>query len=562
MSEFPETTFSKFGKKIGWVFSPFLLLSLIIFTLVTAEGLNIGFSDNNVSIERKGSIEIKELKDAEVYLDGDKKEDTPNIYDTTRTERPATMLITKESRTNWTKQITVKSGFVRTYYPILYPQELDFKDKQTPVNSTFHDKYSGSFFYEKRVNNRVLLYKYAISKQILGISEKENLFRDLTPFVSVRSPIPSIETTTHNTFKEYSVIPNHNGTSVLLVVYNEAAYILDDSNTRIRLKDIVPQKEHTFRWSPKNNYILFQSDNDIYSIEVSSNRFIVIHRSNSSKDLTEVQFLLGNGLVYKLKKESITDLVQNSFEGNEAREIELPNFDNIRTHNLDKAYDLLEKQNLILIQSADNIYSFDVTNADFKKFNRFEGEKVIFTDAINEVVVTINDNKRNQFRFYDLDQEESKTFTLEGNDETIEPRDIIGYNVAQNLVLVYESSLEFIDIDGSNRYTVRDLRSPELVQATKLGDYVQYVLRETIEQSEDPVANHNDSQFADLDNHSDAIIRTVQASPTPSPGIENDGETEPSDSPPPTSEPTEPDTNINKQTENPGYIVRYEAFEN
>jgi hypothetical protein len=491
-SEFPETRFSKIGTKLGWVFSPLLLIVLILFTLSLAEGLRFDF--RNGSLERKGSIEIKDLKNALIHLNGEQKAKSPNILDFTSTS-PVELKVTKDDRFDWSRTITPKPGFVKTFYPIMYPKDIDFKENEIAVNNVFNNEQANTFFYEKKFENKIQIFKYSIGKQLFGTQEKNDLFRDITELVKDQPVLPSptvtvsptptpigtdvVTAATVITFKNYSVIPSNNGKNLILIVPGVKAYILDDRGNTTALANITPKAEDYFSWSPNDSHIIYKTSEELYSIEISSNRLLVVHKS-SAQEKIEVQFILESGIVYKLENENVTDLVQNSFEGNDIRKLELPNIDNIRKKNLIKAYNLLDKQGILLIQTNENIYSYSTTSLELKKFNRFKGEEVIFVDADREIVVTINDTNLNQFRYYDLDQNESKSFKVDDVDIKTKPKQAIGFNGSQNLILDYGSKLKFIDIDGSNPVSFNGVETADIVLAIKIDDQVEIIVKDNL----------------------------------------------------------------------------------
>jgi hypothetical protein len=242
--------------------------------------------------------------------------------------------------------------------------------------------------------------------------------------------------------------------------------------------------------------------------------------------------MVESGIIYKIDNESTTDLVQNSFEGNDLMKIELPNIDNIRKKNLVKAFNLIDKQGTILIQTRENIYTYNISTFELKKFNRFKDEEVIFVDEEKEVVVTINTTNLNQFRFYDLGQNESKTFKVDDGEIRSKPNQIISFNSSQNLILQYGDKLRLVDIDGANNTLFKDFENVEVVLATKIDDQVQIVVK---------------------DNNVDKIRSEIK-------GVTTTPSTVGSSS---TSSPT-PSTSTSPEVIQPvqKYILRFEKFEN
>jgi hypothetical protein len=482
-SEFPETTFYKVTRRFGWFFSPLLLITLVVFTIFIAEGLSIDFK--NGSVEKKGSIEIKELKNGVIQINNQDRGKTPSLIDFTSTS-PVELKVTKEARHDWTKTVTPQPGFVRTYYPILYPKDLSFSDVEIPTSNVYSNPDANFFFYEKRDADTVQLYRYSIGKQIFGIQERNELFATITNLVRETPTATPTPTTTPGTAtaqsiplktRAYTIVPSNSGKNLLIVVPGDRVYILDERGAASSLANISPKESDYFKWSPSDSHIIYMTGEELYTVEVSSNRLQVVHKPRSSEESIEIQFVVESGIVYKIENDTVTDLVQNSFEGNNLQKIELPNIDNIRKKNLIKAYNLIDKQGIILIQTNENIFEYNLSSYELKKFNRFKGETIIFADPEREVVVTANDTNPDQFRYYNLDQNESKSFKL-GTDVQSKPDQVIGFNGSQNLILRYGNNLKMIDIDGANIITYGSFESAQVILATKIDDQVEFIVKD------------------------------------------------------------------------------------
>lgn len=480
-SEFPETWLSRFGRKLGWLFSPLLLLTLIIATLFFAEGLKVNLDKG--SIEKKASIEIKEVKDAKVYINGQERGVTPDLFDIdSSTTNETEVKITKADKKDWNKKLKVEGGFVKTYYPILYPNKIEFTKDIDKITQTYKNNDPQTFFYQKSENNRVQIYKYSLARQIFGIKQTNSLFADITDYVVQRTTETKEDGTTTeiSSIKEYKVIPSNNGERLLLLIPNDRVIVIQKNSDFSKLSNIIPRNTDEFLWSPTDSHIIYKSAEEIYSVEISTNRLVVIQRPRSEKEKIEIQFLLDSSLVYKLQNEDYTDLIQNSYEGNEFKNIEIPNINGIRKQNLIKAYNFLSKANLILIQTNSDIYSYNVISYELKKFNLFKGEKILYLDIDKQIALTINTTNPKQFRYYDVEQNESRTFTLE-SDVKGEPKNITVFNNASNIILEYPNLLIFSDIDGFNQTEIKSFRDPKALLAAKFDDNIQIIIQEQSE---------------------------------------------------------------------------------
>lgn len=460
-SEFPETRLNIIGKKFGWIFSPLLLVSLIIFTLFIAEGLKLDLESK--SIERKGSIELKDIKNATAFSDNKEIGKTPLVFDTTSVNQ-VEITVKKDGRDDWKKTVKPRPGFVKTYYPILYPKDLDFKDDSFVTDEVFKVNNANFFFYKKNEDSKTVIYKYSITKQIFGSRVQNVPFADITTFVALN--------------KKFTIIPGNTGKSFLLVVYGERTVSIDDKGVITDLRNVIPKAEDTFSWSPNDTYILYKSGDDLYSLNPSNGRVILLYRPANAEEKLDIEFLLDSSFLYKIHNASFSDLMQNSYEGNAVQKIELPNIDNIRKNNLVRAYDMLERENLILIQTKENIFTYNVITFELKKFNLYKYEKIVYIDPVNEHIVTTNEKNKNQFIFTDMLQDERKVFTLGGTDDKEEIQSVTGYNGSQNLVMQYPNKIELVDIDGANPVAMKSFKTPEIILALRQDNVITYVVKD------------------------------------------------------------------------------------
>lgn len=465
-SEFPETWISRLGTRVGWLFSPVLLISLILLTLFTAEGLQWDF--DNKSIERKSSVEIKDIKNASIYFDEKDMGKSPRILDTTSTAKIG-IKVTKESRIDWQKTFKPKPGFVRTYYPVLYPTSLDFKDEQIIADEVFSNNVSDAFFYTRKENGKTLLFRYSIVKQIFGSRIQNNLFTDITSLVT---------DVVSGALSNFTIVPGNTDRLALLVIDKQKVVVIGENNYQFQLPNIVPKATDTFYWSPNDGHLIYKTGNEINSISPTTGRILVLHRSTSTEEIASVQFLDEANVIYKIQTPTVTDLLQNAYEGGHVQKIELPNIDNIRKNNLIKAYNLLEKENLILIQTAENIFTYNVVTFDLKKFNLYRGEQILYLDALNRKILTVNSINQNQFIFTDLEQDERKVFTIEnvGDNEKLEK--VLVFNGSQNMLIDYENFVVRSDIDGSNQQKLTNFKTPQAVLASRQDDQIHLIVKD------------------------------------------------------------------------------------
>lgn len=458
-SEFPETKLTKFGKKFGWIFSPILFLSLLIFTFFTAQNLTV--DPFRADIVRYGYVHLKELADSEVYFDGVNVGTTSTVLRTTKVDpnQSLEIKVLRENRRDWNKIVRPREGFVSILFPILYPQNLSFSNTEIQAIEFYKSENRRIFFYERFEDGKVNLYRYQIQPLLFTLNINNTLFTDISEYVL-------IDNNGEQSLKERAILPGNQGNKIALVIPNERIIIFENNTVKI-VQNYIPKSNDTYFWSPNDDYFIINSQNEILSFELNSSTVNVINRVSANENL-ETQFILENGIVFKKTSLNSIDLLENSFRGNNLITIEIPNIDRLRSNNLQKAYNLSLRQNEILLQSSKNIYKFNTSTFELLKFNTFEDEVIIYTDSINEVIITQNRQARNQFRYYNTDKNISRSFSL---DETTDSdgnfESILGFNYSNNLAINFPSKIILSDSDGANRITLTNGTSEEIIIATK-----------------------------------------------------------------------------------------------
>lgn len=455
-SEFPETNLIKVSKKIGWIFSPVLFIALLFYTFFSAQGLKLDLTTGNV--ERIGYIDINEVSESDVFFDNVKVGNTSVVLTTDKTENnqePLVLRVQKPGKRTWEKSIKPKEGFVSILYPVMYPEDLRFDYANFEVLSTYNSPNPNIFFYEKVEGNRVILYRYFVQRQLFGILIRDGNFADISNFVIKNDFLSRIlagsNNITSDLLKSRSIYPSHFGRSVLISLHGERALLIDDAGRVITIPNYVPNAEDQIFWSPNDDYVFVRSGKEIFSVEVNTNTVAMLYRSSSSSnEQVEIQFVTEASIVYKVISPTNIDLLENTFQGNNQQNIDIPNVDGLRRNNLKKAYEMVDRQNIILLQTENNIYSYNLTTFEIKKFNKFDGEEIIYVDSLKQVVVTMNNKAKNQFRTYSLEQDDSKTFAFEDIEKNIAPENIRGFNYSRNIVLQYPSKVIITDNDGAN----------------------------------------------------------------------------------------------------------------
>lgn len=488
-SEFPETKLGKFGKKFGWIFSPILFIVLLAYTLLTAQ--NLSFDPFNGDITKYGNVHVKEVSDSDVYFDGSLVGKTSTVLKTSKVSQTQSLQVDvkKDGRRTWTKLVKPREGYVSILYPILYPQEIEFQDEAFTATAVYGSKDQNTIFYEKTEGENVYLYRYQVQNLLITLNIRNDKIADITNIVKKSTfSIPLLnQTNILSSLKERKIYAGYLGKRVAIIIPNEKIYIIDDNGNIKAIPNYTPKSDDKILWSPDDEYLIIGNSSELLSVSVDSNTLNLVQRV-SQNDRIEAEFAYTNGIVYKVISSTSIDLKESNFVGNTQRNIEIPNLDGIRRNNLNKAYDLIEKQNSILIQTSKNIYLFNLSNFELKKFNRFDNEEVILVDPKWEIVITQNTQTKNQFRYYNIDTNDSRTFQLENIDETKNFQTILSYNYSQNLAFNYENLVTFTDSDGSNRIQYQSEQKPEAVMTVKSDRNVLLALSE-VNDGEDKLQN-------------------------------------------------------------------------
>lgn len=488
-SEFPETKLSKFGKKFGWIFSPILFIALLSYTLLTAQ--NLSFDPFNGDIKKFGNVHLKEVSDTDVYFDGSLAGKSSTVLKTDKVSQNQSLFVEvkKEDRRIWNKVVKPREGFVSILYPILYPNEVQFRDQAFTATAIYKSEDPNTIFYEKTEGENISLYRYQAQNLLFTLNIRNDKIADITNIVKKSTfSIPLLNKENILTsIKERKVYPGYLGRRVAILVPNEKIYIVEENGNIQSVPNYNPKSDDKISWSPDDEYLIIGNTSELLSVNIDSNTLNVVQRVNQGDQILP-EFTYDNGVVYKIISTTSIDLKESNFNGSIQKNIEIPNLDGIRRNNLVKAYDLIEKDNSILIQTNKNIYQFNLSNFELKKFNRFDNEQVVYVDPKWEIVITQNSETKNQYRYYNLLENDSRTFLLENIDETRNINDILSYNYSQNLAFNYENQVIFSDSDGSNRVQYTSEKKPEAVLTVKADRNILLAISE-VNEGEDKLEN-------------------------------------------------------------------------
>lgn len=481
-SEFPKNKFNKFSKLASIIFSPVLLVCVIIYVILNAGGYTLDSSSNTIT--QKGLIEIKDIKSSKVFINGEEKGKTPMIYDTTQTESPLEVKLTKNNRYEWNRNILVEPGVAKTYYPILYPKDIDFEDEIIDVKNLYSTNESGVIFYEQIENEEIILHKRVLSRNLFGLRTVDKKYINLSEIFkdSINTDIRNIRTQAEFTHDEgllnqqYDLLPSNSNEKVLLNIFDDRSLIISSDGSSKSIRNFTPDKEDLFYWGNNDTFIIIENARGLYAYDINSNKSFIIHQINSENERAHVEFIREDGLFYTIRDSDISILFRNNFEGGDLQKIELPNFDNLLKGNLNAAYDFTQEDNLLILQTKENIYTYNTVTKNFKKINNFPNEKVIYTDQDESLILSLNTQNPRQFRLYNLEKQTPiKSFNLDEDTEE-EPLKVIGFNRSENITFYYPNFIEMCDIQGSNCVKHSQENLLDLVHVVRNGENIEIAL--------------------------------------------------------------------------------------
>ncbi|GIW57382.1 MAG: hypothetical protein KatS3mg083_327 [Candidatus Dojkabacteria bacterium] len=121
-SEIPETTLTKIARKIGWLFSPLLFLSLLTFTILSVNNLRIDF--NSAKLTEFGHIHLRDVSNFDVYLNDTKIGTTSQVLNVARNNdinNPFKIYIKTADNRYWEKNCKIPKRFCFPLLPYSLP---------------------------------------------------------------------------------------------------------------------------------------------------------------------------------------------------------------------------------------------------------------------------------------------------------------------------------------------------------------------------------------------------------------------------------------------------------
>ncbi len=426
----PETKYKKWEKIFNYVFSPILLIALLILTFFYAQGLR--YDNEERKLTPIGSIKTQDVNDAEIFINDEKYGDTNKIIESTKIDAddpPIKINIKKQGRKTWEKYIKPRSGYMISIYPILYPETANF----SPISEArkfYPSKDNANFLiYERIIEDKIYLTKYSVITQLIFSRQEETPIAEITDLILEREN-ELIKENKYNLF-----ISNTGNYFVLHNLDKNKIYFISDNNIK-EIQNIIPANLSDITWSPDDKYIILKFANEIFTYDHAQNRFFVLYKSTIPADII---FVGSDGLIISYKEnnqpqKSFIELTYDGSKQNVLKENLFINQDTRKIYQIGKKY-ISELANKILYGDIEK-------NRIIREF-QFNNSNIFKIDSMNEILI-IKQNEK--LLFFDLKNEMNTEYSIEYSDITL-------FNNSYSAFYFNDKFLHFFDTDGTNIYT-------------------------------------------------------------------------------------------------------------
>ncbi|MCX8035309.1 MAG: DUF192 domain-containing protein [Candidatus Dojkabacteria bacterium] len=462
----PETKYKKWEKIFNYVFSPILLISLLILTFFYAQGLR--YDGEEKKLTPIGNIRALDVNEAEIFINDEKYGDTTKIIESTKIDTddpPIKINIKKKGRKTWEKYMKPKSGYMLNIYPILYPETANFSTI-SEARKFYPQKDNTNFLiYEKIIEDKIYLIKYSVIAQLIFSRQEEKLIANITDLI-LEKENELIKENKYNLF-----ISNTGNYFVLHNLDKNKIYFINDNNIR-EIQNIVPANLSDIIWSPDDKYIVLKFANEIFTYDHAQNRSFVLYKSTFP---TDIIFLGSDGLIisYKENNQPQKYFIELTYDGSKQNTLKENLFINQNTrkiYQIGKNY-ISELENKILYGDIEK-------NRVIKEF-QFNDSKIFKIDSTNEILII---KQKEKLLFFDLKNEYNAEYSVEYSDLTL-------FNNSYSAFSFNGKSLNLFDSDGTNTYTYTLDKEIKSAHAIKNRDNVSFfiVQEKTISPSLDEI---------------------------------------------------------------------------
>lgn len=431
-------------KKISYLIAPLIIILLIVVYL-TLNNAAYYISNNGIVI-KNSFLHIKETSgNIEVYVNGNLRGRSSQVItfnlDNNQNNNIYITLKANDGR-QWNKNIVASSGSVHIYYPILYPEKIDFSYFNANVLSVYPSSRE-QIMYTHKVNDQIHVSKISFTSLLMNTNINNTFLSNITSIVKE---------------KKFNLIPSYSSDHFVIIVNNEKGYIIKDKGI-IELRGHIPSEQYRYFWSPNDSYLIVQSLTEIVAYPTDGSAPIILYRLTNNNERIEIQYVESNYLLFKHTLPERIRLLQVDYQGNYF-ELDLPNFDNIKKNNLERVFNFSFKSNDLLIQTEKNLYIFNPNTYQFRKLNLYQDEKILALDSKNQIIITFNKTAPTQYRLYQLTENKNTSFVIEEIDQNdiqylLNQENTILFNYGQNLILNLDNKIILIDSDGANKKIIQ-----------------------------------------------------------------------------------------------------------
>lgn len=394
-----------------------------------------------------GMIEIKDARDAKVFLDDEEKGSSP-IALTYLEGGEYTVKLTRNDARDWSRKIKVTAGKVVTLFPIMVPGNLQAEELFATV-ATYSTESPLTYLTVTEEGDRLLLKTQTIEKRLFDTAVTSTILADLK---NLPQNEISVETTSNSglvstLLSALTIYPSPTGQRA--VIANKPAdkyYLADESKqnpSNISAWISMPVDELYF--SSDENTAIVLSSSLMIAVNLKNGHNILLN--NAGEDSYTAVAPLKNRLLFGLQ-ESQTDavsLIQVDLDGGNRLELTPPiNGWSEITHITE-----MEDKGILLVETAKGIYQITSAGAEPQLLD--EDGTILGVDTEDQLVAVCD-------KIYHFSQVTLYPFTETEYPASCDQIQHVGFvNEGQNLLIeLKDGSLYFTTEEGANAVKIND----------------------------------------------------------------------------------------------------------
>lgn len=467
MSQNPATMLPQMTKyKLQHMFS----ISLTVIALVALTTAVILFAEQYTirdgKIIQTGMIEIKELQNATIFLDGEERGNTP-IALTYLEEGCYSVKIAKDNKLAWERSIDVVAGKVVTLFPILVPENLE-TEELFETKAVYATESPLVYFTVQAEGEKLLLKKQTIEKRLFDTSVNVTVLADLNSLPNTTPPTESEtaeEAPRQGLLSDIEIYPSPTGSRALIENKNTQRYYLADDQKQ-NPTDITPwitMPITDLYWSSDENTVIVISDALIISVNLKNGQNILVNNSGDNDYLAVAP--LKNRLIFSLRdsEAGLTSLYQVDTDGGNRVSLSAPA---AGWGTISKIVEM-EDKGILIIETDRGLYQMTSQTTEPELIN--QNGQIVGVDTEEQLVAVCGVENNRIYRFSKVSLSPYIKTTYPANCNEI--LNVSFINGGQNLITTLENgSIVFSTEDGVNTSLITNFsdKSPEVEPHTRL----------------------------------------------------------------------------------------------